>query len=318
LILIFLLYKSRELELRQLPKEIRWSFLQYKMRPWEWEYQGSNQTGFYFKKYIKDSVEFRRVNDLFYNTITNGGNLIVESVTAVYNPTLTTSFINQWKVIKERIVHSGDIFNVQETTRRLAREHVEKHLDNVIQTYPWNKRISVPILPVCHGTDHYIAEKISQTGFAALSTTDVGYYGRGIYFTSYAQYSFPYFMSRDNPSLILAYLVVGNAYPVVEHHLKKGNLVGQALKAGFNSHYVLCNKDGFAIEVAEGEQLHLEGVFNEFVINQESQTVPAFIVDLDVSNFAQFSEEWKREVPFKRMRGQQATASGGGFERLDS
>jgi hypothetical protein len=32
----------------------------------------------------------------------------------------------------------------------------------------------IPILPAIHGTDVLIAEKIAQTGFAALSSLDAG------------------------------------------------------------------------------------------------------------------------------------------------
>jgi hypothetical protein len=33
----------------------------------------------------------------------------------------------------------------------------------------------------CHGTGLHVAEKIAETGFAALSIEDDGYYGKGIY-----------------------------------------------------------------------------------------------------------------------------------------
>lgn len=33
-----------------------------------------------------------------------------------------------------------------------------------------------------------IAQKISETGFAALSSIDAGFYGKGIYFTTSAMY----------------------------------------------------------------------------------------------------------------------------------
>jgi hypothetical protein len=44
----------------------------------------------------------------------------------------------------------------------------------------WNKSRDIPIVPSCHGTDFFIAEKICETGFASLSSLDSGYYGKGI------------------------------------------------------------------------------------------------------------------------------------------
>jgi len=299
LILLYVVYKSRELELRQLPKEVSWSYLDQKRRFWEWDYQGTSKTGFYSKVLEKGTEGFKRVHDLFYDTVINGGKLQIDQVTAVYNPGLTSSFITQWKVISDRL-RSGHLFNNKEATQRELREFVEKHFEELLTSFHYDKNSGVPILPVCHGTDHYIAEKIAQTGFATLSTIDAGYYGRGIYFSTYAQYTFPYFMQRDNPCVVISYIIPGNPYPVVEHHLKKNNLVGQGLKPGFNSHYALTNKDGFI--VTQSDDLEKELIFNEFVINQESQIVPAFIVDLDTTNFPQFAEEWRRQVVSKRDR----------------
>lgn len=46
------------------------------------------------------------------------------------------------------------------------------------------------------GLDLMVAEKICENGFAALSSLDAGYYGKGIYFTSSVLYTLPYMASR--------------------------------------------------------------------------------------------------------------------------
>lgn len=46
--------------------------------------------------------------------------------------------------------------------------------------FDWNKDLPVPIVASYHGTDFPVAEKIAQTGFAALSLLDSGYFGKGI------------------------------------------------------------------------------------------------------------------------------------------
>jgi hypothetical protein len=45
---------------------------------------------------------------------------------------------------------------------------------------------------------------------------DVGFFGSGIYFTTSAKYSIPYFATKPNPAIIISYLIPGNPYPVVE------------------------------------------------------------------------------------------------------
>jgi hypothetical protein len=55
-------------------------------------------------------------------------------------------------------------------------------------------RFKIPsILPVIHGTALATAWKICATGFANLSCLDDGFFGKGIYFTTYALYALPYF-----------------------------------------------------------------------------------------------------------------------------
>jgi len=195
----------------------------------------------------------------------------------------------------------GQLFGVQGRqqtgTNREKREFVENHFNHLVQSFPWESK-GVPILPVCHGTDHCVAEKIAQTGFASLATIDAGFYWRGIYFSTYAQYTFPYIEPHDNPSIMISYIVPGNIYPVIENPRQKDNLIGKGVKGGFNCHYVLCNKDGMVISADEGYTK--ENIFNEFVIHQESQIVPAFIIDLNSDNFKEFSRNWRREIVTRR------------------
>jgi hypothetical protein len=46
------------------------------------------------------------------------------------------------------------------------------------------------------------------------------------------------------------------------------------MKSGYNSHYILVNRSGYPAE------LHAKKFFDEMVIGQESQVVPAFVVSL--------------------------------------
>jgi len=73
-----------------------------------------------------------------------------------------------------------------------------------------------PILAVAHGTDYDKALKIMVSGFASLSTLDTGYYGKGMYFTSYAIYTIPYFIPAPDPCILICFILPGNPYPVVE------------------------------------------------------------------------------------------------------
>jgi len=164
-----------------------------------------------------------------------------------------------------------------------------------INESPWNQHIDpqhpeLPIMPVLHGTDLKIAEKICQTGFATTSSLDAGYYGQGMYFSTYALYCLPYFCTRKEPVILLCYALPGNIFPVVESPKAADHLVGAALKTGYQSHYILTNRQG---EISDfGSPDH----FDELVIPQESQVIPAYILRIGKANLVALGKEWTRTV----------------------
>jgi len=77
---------------------------------------------------------------------------------------------------------------------------------------------------------------------------DKGWYGQGVYFTSSARYAIPYFATKANPVIIVAYVIPGNIFPIVEHPQWQGTFVGKAIVPGHQSHYVATTISGFPIE----------------------------------------------------------------------
>jgi len=85
-------------------------------------------------------------------------------------------------------------------------------------------------LLVFHGCTHAAADGICQTGFASISTTDAGFFGRGIYTTTYAQYACEYATgaitgtsTSPDPAtgehvVLVAWATPGLAYPVTRGH----------------------------------------------------------------------------------------------------
>jgi len=166
------------------------------------------------------------------------------------------------------------------------REHVWDKYNQFVAKCEWNKDIRTHILPAVHGTDIAIANAISETGFAALSSLDAGFFGKGIYFTTHSLYTLPYICSKRNPALILSWILPGNSYPVIEQPDGPNTLCGGALKNGCNSHFIVTTKAGkppTTIEV--GAQ-----VYDEIMIPQEAQIVPAFILELEP--LAELAEAW--------------------------
>lgn len=142
-------------------------------------------------------------------------------------------------------------------------------------------------------------------GFATLSQLDAGWYGKGMYFTSSAMYSLLY-MKSQSPAIILCWALPGHVYPLTEHPNQPGSMWGQALQAGFDSHYVLTTYGGFpAPPPAQTSPGTIgKGLFDEIVINQEQQVIPAFIITFKPENLQQLWNSYQEAAKGEKLKKQ--------------
>jgi len=137
---------------------------------------------------------------------------------------------------------------------------------------------------VVHGTELGLAWKIASAGFAALSTLDAGFYGRGIYFSSSAMYTLPYFANKRCPAILICLTAPGNPYPVIENPNNKDiTMLGRPMISGFQSHYVITGPNGFPPTERKLERIKR---YDELVIGQEAQIAPIFLLEIDNSNLS--------------------------------
>jgi hypothetical protein len=118
----------------------------------------------------------------------------------------------------EYIVNPDIVRKFKESKTRLAKRHgfLEESMKPIY---------------MFHGTSEVNMENIIKTNFLISkvgSTTDQGFYGRGIYFSEYPSMSISY--SRGNPWLLLCAVYVGKAFKMMNVE------VGCALKEGYDSH----------------------------------------------------------------------------------
>lgn len=121
------------------------------------------------------------------------------------------------------------------------------------------QNISAKVLPLWHGTNAVKADSICSTGFqifgkhdfinptfasGAKQSTDIGYFGSGIYFTNSAHYASMYTSASSTGILLLAWVAMREPYPVVNDmpHPKKGSdmlkLQGNGAYKDYNAHYI--------------------------------------------------------------------------------
>ena len=149
----------------------------------------------------------------------------------------------------------------------------------------------VKIVLMWHGVkSEAAADAILASGLSSrVSGEDEGFFGKGVYLTSQAEYAAFYANNQNQPkrgetyTLLLCAVCIANAYPVTRRvdysansdiskfHFHHGDEhTAKALKGGFDAHFA-------AVSKAEGYQAAtlLEGAdFDELVVASEEQVLP--------------------------------------------
>jgi len=128
-----------------------------------------------------------------------------------------------------------------------------------------------------HGTAEKNLSSIVTKGFACLQINDVGYYGKGIYSTSYPEYAAKYAPYRpgretieygEHCSLIVSYVYIGNVKKITEL------CCGKEIEACYDSHHVIVNQDD-NMPARDGG-----AIFDEYVVRKGTQMLPFYIIRL--------------------------------------
>jgi len=296
LIILLYLYRSRVkgINMDLIPEEVRWYFDESRIKTENWTVQGALHT----KKIMKEKKSYySKLKKLLVNHL-EGEKILpaILSACAVYNKVLVNNFVGAHSIIVQRHANSPKIFKKdawkqKNDGRTEHRLWVEEMYQQYVKSIQWNKDTALPIVPVVHGTDGPIAQKIIDAGLTALSTFDEGYYGKGIYFTSSCLYALPYYAAKPEPSLLVCLIVPGNPLPIIEGTNEAVSYIGKPVDAGYQSHFVCCGKEG------QPSKTKAQRFFTEFVIPQDSQVVPIYMLHLKRAGLKQLIEEFKRSVP---------------------
>jgi hypothetical protein len=212
----------------------------------------------------------------------DGFRIEIEEAFAVNTPHQLINFANKWNSSLTQVKNNPRLFINQKWKENgeELRLWVHEQYMNKVKQFAWNENLIIPIIPAIHGTDENVAYSIITTSFVALAKGDAGYYGKGLYFTTSAEYALPYFATKPSPTVLICYLITGNSYPVIEHpKSSKNNLMGSALMPNYQSHYVLCRIDGMPIpHIMENNSE--EPYYDEIVIEQESAVVPFYLLKI--------------------------------------
>jgi len=147
----------------------------------------------------------------------------------------------------------------------------------------WNSAERPLVIPMLQGTTEPAAWSICENGFGTTGTTDAGYYGSGIYFTSKFDYANMYAREKDGVKWFLVSLVIpGHTFPVVEDpylpdgSVNEGGYLGKAGRHGYHSHLTMVDGSQANALPLKGET-SISTVADELVIFSGNQALPLFV-----------------------------------------
>jgi len=257
---------------------------------------------YYYKEVDLDPKSGSKESTLFFELKANMEfeNLLLSKVLMLSTPTLAENMSNSYLIMTERMRTNAAVFGKKDWKTRADNNIRSLTMDQFVLKYKqfhWNQDLTIencPVVPVAHGTSVRKALKIAATGFASLSTLDLGFYGKGMYFSSSAIYTLPYMSALPDPCILICFLLPGNPYPVIEHpQTEIGSLLGSHIISGYQSHYVVTTREGFPFTE---ENYGNQRMFDEYVIDQESQVVPIFLVEVNPSNLSLIGTEYARDI----------------------
>jgi hypothetical protein len=256
-----------------------------------------------------NTKDYAKMSEMFTDMLDGGALLKAGAIVRafeVYNPALASNFAAQRSILAHRIENDPNVFRKSDwqNDRFEARTRVKKHFDRVVSMSNWNSEEKFsPIVPVVHGTTVKLGWKIIETGFASLASLDAGWYGAGMYFTTSALYASPYYMTSQNPAILICLVNTGNPYPVIENRTDTDTLWGLPIKSGYQSNYVLASKDGKVYE--QGGDVG----YNEIVIPQESQVMPVYLLELNYNQASPVAMQFSRVVSGKMINAKPSVGS---------
>ncbi len=169
------------------------------------------------------------------------------------------------------------------------RTKVHQQFKDLAKPYQDSDYPAVNLLPMWHGTKTAITDSIFRAGYAALATTDSGFFGRGIYSAHEAEYSYRVY-AKQGGALILNWVACFSAYPVIDGDMNKfvmrnsqGLEVSISNYSNYDAHFVPVvpahplNPNETDYYPTKHNQPH---TYTELVVSQTAACLPRYLVEL--------------------------------------
>lgn len=241
-------------------------------------------------KAASGSKDFKKVLESYQHHPVPGYD--IKSVEIIYNPIMELTFAENLKMLQARSNNPAFIprFLQEETSPEYKELRINTNAlwKNMTANYADSHCPDVKLLPLWHGTKPEILHSIFKAGYANLATTDCGYFGKGLYSTFEAEYSYKYYYQG---ALILNWVSSYSAYPVIAGDMHK--LTAKGTYQNYDTNfipvvpYTANNKDNFVptnLDAVDDVYLPCdvgqEPLYTEVVVFERAQCLPRYLVTL--------------------------------------
>ena len=201
----------------------------------------------------------------------------VGRIEIINNPALTRQFEGKVMVLNARGNNVAFKPKWGAESDLSVRTRIDQALKEITIQHPSTYQ-HVQFLPMFHGTKATLVDSIFQTGFANLATTDSGFFGKGIYNTSYAEYAHRVY---SDGTILFNWVAFFSAYPVTHPDMSK--LQGGSNYSNYDAHYTLIvprNPDNPNEVVYFPLTDTQDPTYDELVVFDSSHVLPRYLVTL--------------------------------------
>ncbi|UJR12131.1 hypothetical protein I4U23_016308 [Adineta vaga] len=137
----------------------------------------------------------------------------IKAIEIVQNHDKFKHFRQQIEIVESRMDQTIFQPNLRGETNLKERQKVLKRLESLYKEVKSNRKAN--IVRVWHGCDARLLPQLLGEGFASLGQLDDGWFGKGIYFSSSAEYASRYCWNNEHACLVMCYVLILNPFPVI-------------------------------------------------------------------------------------------------------
>jgi hypothetical protein len=170
------------------------------------------------------------------------------------------------------------------------RQRFAEKLEDMARPNSVTEAPAVKVVSMWHGTSCEAVDHIGQEGFAKLASTDIGFFGKGIYGTWEVKYAYDVYCKGKEEggkdgALLLCWFCTRNYFPVIGADKDKframdakGKYVSTANYKNYDSHFAPVKMLGAAAGLPCDRDDEVQ--FHELVVFESSQCLPRYHIEL--------------------------------------